>query len=410
MNFLRHRKSGTLSALFLTLAAVGCARLPEPGRLTGNASAVEVPAELRGDHVLTRVELAGDTTEWLLLDTGAQLSALDVRLAEGIDQSQVGRSTLTGYGAGRVEGGILADLSFRVPGTEPFTRNTPVVDLSPVDPYAGFRFHGFLGASLFFRFVVEIDYAGERVVLHDPERFRPNPTDVRLPLDIERGTPFVDATIELDDGTLLPGRFVLDTGMRNAISLGSPFVAGHDLLARVGPTIPQRVVGIGGVGENRLGRIASFRLGTLSLAATTVELATTGDGIAGATDRAGGIGGALLRRFTVTVDFRDRALYLRPNGAFGEPFEGDMSGASFLAGGDELRTLVVHDVYDDSPAAAAGLLPGDTLLTVDGRDASDIRLWELRDLLRSEAGRSVEFVVRRGDTRVTVTVILERRV
>lgn len=380
-----------------------------PGADTGGASqaGLEVPSRFTGSHALAHVELDDTTGAWLILDSGAQLSVIDARVASRLTRQASGTSRLSGYGGSRLEGGVLRDLRFRVAGAPPFATTTPVADLSALDRHAGYPLEGFLGAPLFDRFVVEIDYQAQRVLLHDRGGFRPRPSDVRLALTVDRATPFVEGELTFEDGSVVRGRFVLDTGMRNAISLATPFVAAHGLPAKVGRMIPQRVAGIGGAHEEQVGRVAALRLGAITLPAPIVQWSSAPEGLAAAADRAGAIGGDVLRRFTATIDFRGRALYLRPNDARGEPFEADMSGLSLVARGDNPRVVAVDHVAAGSPASAAGLEAGDVIETVDG---AALALWELRERLRQEPGRVRTLGVRRNGVRIEVLLTLERRV
>ena len=403
---------GSLTArpgLVLLLALAACARLPDAGRIGDEAGLVEVPSEFRGGHVLVATVLAERDTAWLVLDSGAQLVVLDRALADRFGVDVIGRSRLTGYGSDTVRGSVARELLIGPPGTQPFPLNVPVVDLSGVRPYAGYDVNGFLGVPFLSRYVVEIDYARERVVLHAPDSFRPHPGDVSLELDVRDGVPFVDGTIELADGGELSGRFVLDTGMRNAVSLATPFVVRHGLVQRMGPTVSTRIAGLGGVSDFRVGRVEAIAFGRVRVPRPPVEFDPEGAGIAGSDDYAGAIGSALLRRFVVTVDLRRERLYLRDTGA-ADSIEVDMSGASFVATGADLRTLVVDRVDEGSAAQRAGLEAGDILLDIDGRTASDLPLWELRDMLRSGAGRRLPMAVQRDGETLRLELVLERRI
>jgi len=72
------------------------------------------------------------------------------------------------------------------------------------------------------------------------------------------------------------------------------------------------------------------------------------------------------------------------------------------------RSLTVISAFDGSPADRAGLLPGDRIVTVDGREVDRVKESELYTLLRGEAGSSVILeVARDGEATFEVTIIRE---
>ena len=69
--------------------------------------------------------------------------------------------------------------------------------------------------------------------------------------------------------------------------------------------------------------------------------------------------------------------------------------------------FAVMDVTATSPAAAAGIKTGDTIVTVDGKPAKDIILPDLRKRLRSDApGTVIHFGVVHGGATKDVAVTL----
>jgi regulator of sigma E protease len=69
---------------------------------------------------------------------------------------------------------------------------------------------------------------------------------------------------------------------------------------------------------------------------------------------------------------------------------------------------VIGQVQKDSPAEAAGILPGDVVLSIDGKE---VRRWEdLAGTVRHSGERPVTLAIERGDGRVSVTLTPEIRV
>ncbi len=66
----------------------------------------------------------------------------------------------------------------------------------------------------------------------------------------------------------------------------------------------------------------------------------------------------------------------------------------FFAGHTELPAAVVGDVYEDSPAARAGIEAGDAVLAIDGQG---VRYWEeLERAIRRRGGKEVHLKLQRG--------------
>lgn len=66
----------------------------------------------------------------------------------------------------------------------------------------------------------------------------------------------------------------------------------------------------------------------------------------------------------------------------------------------EKRTMI-GEPYEGTPSQKAGLLPGDILLSVDGQDTYNVSVDKVSEMLRGDAGTSLEVKVRRGDEEKT---------
>jgi C-terminal processing protease CtpA/Prc len=128
-------------------------------------------------------------------------------------------------------------------------------------------------------------------------------------------------------------------------------------------------------------------------------------------DRQGNIGCELLKRFTVVIDYSRNYVMLKPNKQYyREGFERDMSGIELRAKGENFRTFIIEKLQAGSPAAAAGLMPGDEILSMNGKMASQLRLGDILKMLQRGEGKEVKIFVRRDTELVFTSFFLKRMI
>ena len=384
---------------------VACARRVETG-VRPQGAPVVVPIQLVNNHVHLGMSAAGRHLS-LIYDTGAGFTLLDIPVAEALGV-KLGKSVSVG-GAGNapvrafaVSGGRLAlpqDTTIQV---------TPVVALEmSLGMFEGIPVNGILGADFTRQFVLQLDYAGQRMLLH-PRDYRYTGNGIRIPLTFREGQPHTVGEIILSDSTRLKANCVIDVGASGALLLTKPFVEKHRIAQRVGPTIYRRAGrGVGGSSWATIGRVAAVRLGTAEVQAPITLMYGLSSGVL-STDRAFecNIGGEILRRYNVFFDYGRKEMILEPTPALSEPFEADMGGAAFrldtLAGG-----IRITDLMPKGPAELAGLREDDLIVRIDGRPALEYGVDALRKRLRRDGG-DVDFRVRRPEGEQVIRLPVRR--
>ncbi|HEY2253195.1 MAG TPA: hypothetical protein VGH74_19110, partial [Planctomycetaceae bacterium] len=96
------------------------------------------------------------------------------------------------------------------------------------------------------------------------------------------------------------------------------------------------------------------------------------------------LGLSLLSRYIVTFDFPKGRLYLKKGSRFAEPQRSDLSGLTVMRLDGETRVQLVRP---NSPADTSGLQDKDQILTVEGKSAGSLSLFELRTLLMTAGPR-----------------------
>ena len=149
--------------------------------------------------------------------------------------------------------------------------------------------------------------------------------------------------------------------------------------------------------------------------------------------RDGSLGGEILKRFTVVIDYRSEKITLKKNRYYKEPFHYNMAGIviehdgavtvnSFvddtqtfsLDSNDDMATnkivikvnpilnfflaprYIIVEVRENSPAALAGIQKGDEVVTINGKPAYKYKLYEITELFSSKVNRRVYMEISRN--------------
>jgi hypothetical protein len=214
-------------------------------------------------------------------------------------------------------------------------------------------------------------------------------------LDAE-GHPTIAAEVTLDGGEPVRGAFLLDLGANNSLVLHSPLVRTRGLPGPGATTVaPLDGGGTGGALRGRLGRVGGLAIGTRTLRQMPTLFSEDPAGSYANPALQGSIGALVASRFKLLLDYRRGRIVFEPTVAIDEPWSGVSSGLRLEAEGDDYRTFRVAQVGEGSPAAEAGLQPGDVIRAVDERAAAEWTLGQLQDTF--ERAGTYTLSVARGD-------------
>ncbi len=305
-----------------------------------------------------------------------------------------------------------------LPGLAILGLNPPAHSFESLGPWYGVRVNGVIGDDVLTQLVAELDYSRRSIELYDPRSYHVPPHLQKLEIRWEGGLPTVSAKLRLG-GRTLDGEFVVNTAASGGILVTKEFLGSSRVASATSQTVPGTVVGAGGERAVLLARAEWLDLGPVRILEPVVAIDSsqpgretneggerTGGEKAGRVI-AGWIGGEILRKFRVVLDFPADRLLFAPNRDFVFPIKADASGATIRATGTSLGGFEVAGVSSGSPAAEAGLLPGDRIAVIDSEPASDFTLDQLREFL-SKPGDSVVLSVLRSGHRVRIDLHLKR--
>ncbi len=402
--------AGVAAALYLISASVDLDAQEPSVPHFDKGDSIAVPGVTFFDRIIylpVRINGAGPFA--FVLDTGAGgMSAVDQSVADSLGM----QSTRLGVGGGAGEDTVtfnsVEPAAFSVDGVSFGMQDAMGLPLHRIDSQWGKRKDGLFGGDLLSTLVTRIDYANRAVTLHDARSYEYKGPGERIPLQIFQNFLFAEGQVLLyGSDKPIDALFLVDTGVRMTV-FNTAYSATHKLAAQ-SPATVQGVMGcgIGGVSKGFAGRVRGIRLGSILFENPVVSFSTDTAGALSDTNFSGIIGADFLERFTVVLDYSRSSMFLEKSGSFGKPFEWDMSGIRFALNGKRFDAPVVFWVFEGSPAAEAGIKPGDVVVAIDGRPGASFTMESLRTYMQRE-GAVVRLDLKRGGATKKVDIRLRK--
>jgi hypothetical protein len=364
---------------------------PHDFSIASGATQASVPIQVSENHVYLDVMLNGKGPFHFELDTGGA-NVIDPAVTKKLGVASGGSTQVTGVGSASSASSFAVIKTLQA-GNAVVTNQVFVVlpIAKSLGMAHGMPMDGVIGYEVLSRFVTTFDYGNEKVVFHMPGSYTLPPDATVVPI-VQYGTqPQFACSIDSVATTC-----TLDTGARNSVSLFTPFVEAHASVVPTKLTAPGvDGFGVGGSNIGRLGRLQTLSFGGLTLHDLVGDYTTQMGGGLAMPFIGANVGGAVWKRFTMTLDYRGLIMALTPNADFSVREHWDRSGLFLINNG----SITIIDVRPGTPAAKAGLKKGDVIVSLNG--SSNLSLRELRSAFLAAPGTVEHLVIKskNADTR-----------
>lgn len=276
-----------------------------------SAAPVRVPFELHNNHIYLKVMVNGKGPYYFLFDTGAGASGstIDAGAAASLRLPVEGN-----LNAGMIGGSksipFTGLVTYKIGGLVFEEPKTAFLELKEQEKEEGHRVDGIFGYSLIKNYVIEIDYRKRLMTFYEPNEYTMPRKALKLALsDVGRNrVPVVQAAVTTITGKRLDLTIVFDTGYDGSLLLGRSFVEDNNLKFDVFTGSAKSGEGLGGSTSLSRGRIHDLQLGSLKIDRPITVFAFDKEGnFAGDTAY---IGGALLKRYKLVLNYRDGFMLL----------------------------------------------------------------------------------------------------
>lgn len=260
------------------------------------------PSELRvkDNRLFISVEINGLATE-ALLDSGSEMTVIDADFAKKLALNSNGSASARGTGSGTVQVRFAKHVEIKAVDVTLTNRTVVILDLSDIsERLVGEKVNMIIGRDLFDsgRFFLDINAQvfkkintaktppGSKLILRENKGIK------QIPISIE-GAKIVYADFDLGNGS--------------EVSIGHDYAQNNGLLS-TGRVLGNKVGGgIGGTVNQQLIKIQRIQIAEQSFS----NVIATIDSSENQTDA--NVGGALLRNFTMVIDFSENSIWLMPN-------------------------------------------------------------------------------------------------
>ncbi|MFD1096687.1 aspartyl protease family protein [Salegentibacter chungangensis] len=440
-------KKCALISLFLLLTIPGFSQ--SSFKIENSKGYFKQKFDLVNDLVILPVWVNGVELTFLL-DTG--INATIIFSLESVDSLEVKNATsiyLRGLGAGKPIP-ALKSLSNKVILGDAIDYDHSIYILTEevmeLSSRLGVPVNGILGYEFFKDFIVEMNYPREFIKVYNPETYEYKRcrrcTDI--PIRFHRNKPYLEAEVEMPDGSVKTINLLLDNGSGDAVWLFED----EERQIKVPEKNFEDFLGFGISGSvyGKRTRINRLNLGDLELREITVSFPDSLyiKDVKSFEDRDGSLGSRVMKRFHSVLDYPNKRLRLKPNRYFNDPFEYNMSGVVVEHKGYELKQardfgyqpsfsieadptgavpvfestyklmfalepqFRIAEIRPSSPAEMAGLKKGDIILKLNGREAKNLSLEKISGIFESREGRKIRLKIERDGVEKDFEFRLER--
>jgi len=391
--------------------------------IQGHSSKVTIPFKLINNLIFIPIKVNGVELNFLL-DSGVEETIMfSMEEQKEISFNNVVKIKLRGLGSEEEIEGLKS--TNNVLETHSLKSSTHLVYIIldqnfNLSSHIGIPVNGIIGYKFFKNNLVEINYSKKKLYVYPNKESIKEKLDKKfksVPISIERSKPYITTTAVVDS-VKISAKLLIDIGNSDAF-----WIFENNKIKLPKKNFPDFLgKGFSGDIEGHRAKIAKFSVDEFDFKNPIVAFpdSTSIRNVKMVPGRIGSIGGEVLKRFTLVLDYADEKLYLKKNSKFSEPFTYNKSGITVQHNGLQwvqetlhLETVQVANSMSDvgydakkddnfkykfslkpvyeivnirkkSAAEKCGLKKGDIIVSINNAVPYKYSLQQINSLLKSE--------------------------
>jgi hypothetical protein len=418
--------------------------------MNATQSKERVKFKLINNLIVLPIEINGKELSFIL-DTGVNKTILfNLSQNDTLGLKNVEKVQLQGLGSGESVDALLSKNNrFQIRNIVSTNENIYVVlkDFFNLSSKMGMTIHGIIGFNLLRNLILKINYKTQTIDFYNSKTFRYKTCrkcEV-FPLQFYRRKPYVNAQVQLDTvgSKLLDVKVLVDSGGSDAMwlfendeEIRTPKRFFNDLLGE----------GLSGPIYGNRSRIPKLKLGKFVIQKPTVSFLDSSSTIHARKfkERNGSIGGDVLKRFKVWVDYPNRRITFKKNSSLRKGFNYNMSGLDVIYSGKQLvkekvvqsyadsygremdkntsisfitryffkfkPSFKINKVLKNSPSDKAGVLKGDVILQINGKNTYELTMSDVVYKLQERDKKKISLLIDRNGMKMKFKFRLEKKI
>ncbi|WP_370087939.1 PDZ domain-containing protein [Ekhidna sp.] len=354
------------------------------------APITSIPFELFGDHIIIKVSVDDSEPLDFIFDTGSGYTVLDEDVAKRLNLS--GKSIEMNEASSNwqlIKHNTIAINHFLM------EKNIKVysTDFDHLEISLGMDIDGIVGYDLLRHHSIYVNFDTKTINIYDLGK-APKKGDA-IPFTLDTSIPVIKGDIVLNNNEPHYGTFYFITGAGTTLDFNSPYAKQWDVINKTGKHFSYYVKGLSAKETLHYeGHVISLKFGNQLIEDLPIGISTATEGIQASKSVSGIIGSQIIRMYNFTIDYGSKMLYLEKDHTYDANFKVNCSGIDVQLAADKKRVLI-HQVFEDSPASEAGIKLNDELVKINGKSMAEVNLAEVKKMLKME-GETVDLVINQG--------------
>lgn len=373
-----------------------------------------IPFQQIGSYVVVTVRINDSSPLNLILDSGVRNTIItELQTGDRITLNYSDVKELMGLGGGNHLDAYVSSCNkikigrLKMENKAVYVLSDNVFNLSK---HSGTKINGLIGADFFQDYTVEIDYSAKRIRFFEPTLFDPPKGYGMLPITIEAQKLFVELAVLNPDSSRQQVKMLIDTGAElnawfQTITAESVHLPSKWINGTVGE-------GLNGIINGKFGRIPEILVGEFKLIKPIVSFpdSVSVSQIISNSKRDGTIGSQLLSRFNLIFDYTHKKLFFKPNENFKTRYSYNIAGVEIVQLTPFLPITEVLTVWNNSPAAMAGVMAGDKILEINGERAVSMSINEVRKVFETPSNKALKLTLIRDAAEIQVEIDMHDKI